>query len=160
MFLCEYCQKEFDTRESLGGHKSGHVRRGETPKVGLFHKKILNCRTCNEEFKDGFERKHHEYMEHVRTLESCKSSKTKKEFLLHLLGHQCQVCLLSEWMSKPIPIEMDHIDGNPENEVRENLRLICPNCHAQTDTYKGKNMGKVQNSKRAGVLKKYVGKYR
>jgi 5-methylcytosine-specific restriction endonuclease McrA len=64
------------------------------------------------------------------------------------------------WCGKPVPLELDHIDGDPENNVRENLRLICPNCHAQTPTYKGKNVGKVKNSKRQGILKKYRGKYR
>lgn len=44
-------------------------------------------------------------------------------------------------MGQPIPIELDHIDGNPENNELDNLRLICPNCHAQTPTYKGANKG-------------------
>ena len=39
------------------------------------------------------------------------------------------------------PLELDHTDGNPLNNQLDNLRLICPNCHAQTETYKGKNMG-------------------
>jgi len=37
---------------------------------------------------------------------------------------------------------MDHIDGNTENNAKENLRLLCCNCHALTPTYKGKNIGK------------------
>lgn len=54
--------------------------------------------------------------------------------------HVCSVCHLSEWNGKPIPLEIDHIDGCHSNNRYENLRAICPNCHAQTDTYKGKNM--------------------
>lgn len=63
-------------------------------------------------------------------------------------------------MQLPIPIELDHIDGNPENNKSDNLRLICPNCHAQTPTYKGRNIGKVRNSKRQKIMEKYTGKYR
>jgi hypothetical protein len=54
--------------------------------------------------------------------------------------HQCSICKLTEWNDKPIPLEIDHIDGCHTNNTYTNLRPICPNCHAQTDTYKGKNM--------------------
>ncbi|MEK6860481.1 MAG: hypothetical protein AABY07_00785 [Nanoarchaeota archaeon] len=52
----------------------------------------------------------------------------------------CSSCNLSEWLSKPIPLELDHIDGNHQNNNLVNLRLLCPNCHAQTPTYRGKNI--------------------
>lgn len=53
--------------------------------------------------------------------------------------HQCSCCGLSEWQSQPIPLELDHIDGDNLNNAIENLRLLCPNCHALTPTYRGKN---------------------
>lgn len=54
--------------------------------------------------------------------------------------HKCSKCNLKEWMGKQIPVQLDHIDGNPENNNLDNLRILCPNCHAQTDTYCGKNI--------------------
>lgn len=56
-----------------------------------------------------------------------------------LKRHKCEVCKLSTWQNKPIPIELDHIDGDHKNNELSNLRILCPNCHAQTSTYRGKN---------------------
>jgi len=56
-----------------------------------------------------------------------------------LLANMCYVCGIKEWNSLPAPIELDHINGiNDDNRI-ENLRILCPNCHAQTETYRGKN---------------------
>jgi len=54
----------------------------------------------------------------------------------------CSSCKNTEWMNKPIPLELDHISGINDDNDLSNLRLLCPNCHAQTDTYRGKNIGK------------------
>lgn len=56
-----------------------------------------------------------------------------------LKQHKCECCGITEWNGQPTPIELDHIDGNRYNNTIENLRILCPNCHAQTDTYRGKN---------------------
>jgi 5-methylcytosine-specific restriction endonuclease McrA len=62
--------------------------------------------------------------------------------LVEQRGYSCECCGISEWQGKPIVLECDHIDGNHKNNTPENLRLICPNCHSQTETYKNKNIGK------------------
>jgi len=54
--------------------------------------------------------------------------------------HKCYKCNLTTWNDLPIPIELEHIDGNHMNNNLSNLTILCPNCHAQTDTYRGKNI--------------------
>ena len=56
--------------------------------------------------------------------------------------YKCECCGLTEWMGKPIPLELHHIDGNHHNNTIENYSLLCPNCHALTDSYRGKNSKK------------------
>lgn len=70
-----------------------------------------------------------------------------KNALLAERGHRCECCGLSEWMGQPITIELEHIDGDNKNNTRENLKLLCPNCHSQTSTWRrakrpGKNKKK------------------
>ncbi len=54
--------------------------------------------------------------------------------------YECNECSLTEWNNKEIILELDHIDGNNRNNLPTNLRLLCPNCHSQTDTFRGRNI--------------------
>ena len=63
-------------------------------------------------------------------------------------GTYCETCMNKEWMGQPIPLEIHHINGNSEDNLPGNLSLICPNCHALTDTYKNKNKGKGRHKRR------------
>lgn len=60
-----------------------------------------------------------------------------------LFAKQCNRCKLTEWLGKPIPLELDHINGVSNDNRLENLRILCPNCHSLTPTYRGKNKGKL-----------------
>lgn len=56
--------------------------------------------------------------------------------------NECESCDLSEWMGVSIPLELHHIDGNKRNNNFENLKILCPNCHALTPNHAGKKLKK------------------
>jgi len=66
-----------------------------------------------------------------------------------IFDHQCQNCKLKDWLNKPIPLELHHKDGDNSNNELSNLSMLCPNCHALTDNYRGKN--KKQKVAEAGI---------
>ena len=59
--------------------------------------------------------------------------------------NKCEDCGLDEWRGKKLNCELEHIDGNRTNHKLENLKIICPNCHSQTETFRAKNI-KSKNS--------------
>lgn len=61
-----------------------------------------------------------------------------------IFHHQCSNCLQTEWLGSPIPLELDHIDGNSDDNRLANIRLLCPNCHAMTPTYRGRNKNRFE----------------
>lgn len=63
-----------------------------------------------------------------------------KPYILKEQNNLCNLCgIKNEWNDKKLVFVLDHINGDASNNKRENLRLICPNCDSQTDTYKSKN---------------------
>ena len=62
----------------------------------------------------------------------------KKLLAAGVFEPKCDSCKNTTWMGCPIPLELEHKDGNHRNNARENLCLLCPNCHALTPTYRNK----------------------
>jgi hypothetical protein len=59
-----------------------------------------------------------------------------------ILENRCGWCGITEWRGKPISIQIDHINGVRDDNRIENLRMLCPNCHSQTETFAAKNLSK------------------
>ena len=64
----------------------------------------------------------------------CLSIKEKRKRIFKEQDYKCLVCKITNWNDKKIIFELNHIDGNRENWLRENLEFLCPNCHSQTIT--------------------------
>lgn len=62
-----------------------------------------------------------------------------KPHLIRERGHKCERCALSEWQNVPIPLEIEHSNGDRTDNRKENLKLLCCNCHALTSTWRGRN---------------------
>lgn len=73
-----------------------------------------------------------------------------KRYLIQLHGEKCMECGWDKKhpLTNKVPIELEHIDGNSENNRLNNLKLLCPNCHSLTLTYKALNMGNGRYNRR------------
>ena len=59
--------------------------------------------------------------------------------ILYEQENKCNRCGLDKWLGQDIILELEHKDGNNKNNVRDNLEMICPNCHSLTETWRGRN---------------------
>ena len=68
-----------------------------------------------------------------------------REVLLKERPYKCEKCGISSWLGQEIILQIHHIDGNSNNNIRSNLLLLCPNCHSQTDNWCNKNVNRHSN---------------
>ena len=89
------------------------------------------------------------------------SGSVLKRYLIETRGEKCDECGTPPmWNNKSLVLQLDHIDGNSDNNYPSNLRLLCPNCHSQTDNFGSKGHGSryKKESKRNAYLREYKGR--
>lgn len=147
--------KPYERKIYCGSRCAAIVNNSKRPKRFNF------CTVCNKQLKRPTYKYcsvqcqwHHYYKQYVerwkqgledgnRGINTRILSGHLRRYLKEKYGEKCSICGWNKKNSvtKLVPLEVDHIDGNSENNIEENLRLICPNCHALTPTFKNLNKG-------------------
>jgi len=114
------------------------------------HDKKKTCLFCKNEYNTKHKDSkwcsnncHHDWMREEKIKNGTASHIAVKTFLIKKHGASCMECgwdRINEHTGK-VPIELEHIDGNSHNNTLENVKLLCPNCHSLTPTYKALNKG-------------------
>ena len=92
-------------------------------------------------------RRQQEYIFHTITIPRIERGEvsnrdTLRRYLVRRDGWHCRLCGTTDWRGKPLKLQVDHIDGDGGNDRPHNLRLLCPNCHSQTESWGNRNRGK------------------
>jgi ribosomal protein L37E len=128
----------------------GWVPRGDNYKIFHKYEREYNLDTSHFRGKasnagnQNFNEK--DLSEYLKYGTNCQSSVLKKKLLKEgLKVYKCERCGLTEWLGEQISLHLHHINGDHFDNRLENLMLLCPNCHSQTDSFAGK---KNQNKKK------------
>ena len=118
--------------------------------------KVYECKVCKKEVKKGYTKANvycsnkcqqadrskkilEDWLNGTYTSKKGVPPLVAKNWISEQQGHACLLCGITDWNGQPITFQFDHIDGNRDNNTPENIRMLCPNCHSQTDTYGVKN---------------------
>ncbi len=73
---------------------------------------------------------------------------TARTYIAEVRGYKCEIpeCGVTEWLGKPLTLHVDHTNGDSSNDHPTNLRLLCPNCHYQTEFLGAANKGRGRKS--------------
>lgn len=157
--LCRFCKKSISYEKRYNYYcnqscsaKLINIERGHI----LSENKIFNCLFCLKEFytKKNSEQKYCSsdcmssfwWQEKKEKLlkngyDLSYANRISKKYLIEINNGKCQICNLNSWNGKDMPLVLDHINGNSNDNNLNNLRVLCNNCDALTDTFKAKNKG-------------------
>lgn len=162
MRACECCGESTSNPKYCGRSCAAKVNNAKTPKRSRKPRANLKCLSCGALLA----RRQYSYCSstcngdylRARTLERLLSGyyigaetvpSSIRSWLMEEQGWTCALCPQGvEWQGKPLVFVLDHEDGNYTNNIRDNLRMLCPNCDTQLPTYKSKNKGNGRHNRR------------
>lgn len=144
---CKYCNKALKNKNSLAQHEircSKNTERINTESWNKGKTKETDSRLkAQSETLINKQTGYNHYQEYLKDNSIAwgqKNMQRYKKYFLEEQNHCCAICgMKDEWNGKQLVFILDHIDGNADNNNRDNLRLVCPNCDSQLDTFKSKN---------------------
>lgn len=126
-FHCDICDKNFIGKQSYSGHRA-HC--GKIKDSDMISKRIeKQSKSLRETNRIKRER---DVLLGIASVDRCRT------YLIETHGNICMECGLIEWRGKEMVKEIHHIDGNDENNNINNIILLCPNCHYQTNNHRFK----------------------
>ncbi len=163
-FCCKQCASAFATkakREEINIKVSNKLLGRKSPNEGrkqsaeIISKRMLSFtqEKRNEAIEKTKQLRHERYIN--TSFNELPSVFLKKRRVKEEQDYKCNQCGISEWLKKPITLEVEHKDGNKNNNTRENLEALCPNCHSFTPTWrKSKKAKKIICESLAPVVKR------
>jgi 5-methylcytosine-specific restriction endonuclease McrA len=148
---CKKCKTKFEPAKGLTNFCSLSCRNSRSwsdsdkLKKSIAAKnseKVKNlCKNRPENFwvKIGETRKQNHKQKILESEYSKLSFQSLRFRILYEQEERCNNCGLTDWMGQPLVLELEHKDGNHSNNSRENLEMLCPNCHSLTETWRGRN---------------------
>jgi len=151
MNKCRKCNKEFEPVKGLVNYCSLECRNSRSwseedkKKKSISAKNSDKVKTINTNRPDNFwvkitetRRKNHKKKILETNFENLSFNSLRFR-ILYEQNNKCNKCGLNEWLDQELVLELEHKDGNNKNNARDNLEMICPNCHSLTQTWRGRN---------------------
>lgn len=154
--ICQHCQNDFNPKDSrqkfCGRSCAAKYNNNKRPQ-----KSYGICIVCSKPRTRNTNMFCSNRCQHDKRIkdqieQGVYSWRTAKKYLIKIYDNKCQICGLKDWLNKPLVKILDHIDGNSDNNLISNLRIVCSNCDSQLPTYKAKN----KNSGRHYRKKRYL----
>ncbi|PNE43323.1 HNH endonuclease [Streptomyces noursei] len=131
--------------ECVGGHQTNIARRIKAYGIDTSHFSTV-VRTENMRYNQR-RRTAKEILVEATSAHATRIPNSRLKRAMRELGveEHCALCGIEPvWQGEPLPLEVDHIDGNWRDNRIENLRFLCPNCHATTDNYRGRGKARTR----------------
>ena len=134
------CSRRFDWREVQAHHDDGH------PMVACLAHFGMNRSTWYDAIARGelVPRPSAAPLDELLVLHTsagCRPNLRRRLLREGVKDDRCEGCGITEWLQGPIAMQLHHVNGNPLDDRLDNLQLLCPNCHSQTDNWAGRNKG-------------------